>query len=109
MANKALLLLRKSLMSQYEAKVSDALKLMKNLQAVRDLAKSRASMGSKFRLGSRAQLQKSMRELRESSVNLRRQSVQQSSQRNGVYASEQNGVNTSPDGYLSIDQVMVTR
>ncbi|XP_075250138.1 inositol 1,4,5-trisphosphate-gated calcium channel ITPR2-like isoform X3 [Convolutriloba macropyga] len=96
---------KKSLMSQYEAKVSDALKLMKNLQAVRDLAKSRASMGSKFRLGSRAQLQKSMRELRESSVNLRRQSVQQNSQRNGVYASEQNGVNTSPDGYLSIDQI----
>ena len=63
-------LFRKSLMSQYEAKITDALKMMKNLQTVRNMGKSRVSMGSRLKLGSRMNLQKSMRDLKKSMLDL---------------------------------------
>ena len=69
------ILLRKSLLSQYEAKIKEALKMMRNLQAnERDIGKSKSTFGSRFKLSSsRLQMMpnKSMKSLRKSSINMK--------------------------------------
>ena len=66
---------RKSLLSQYEAKIKEAWKMMRNLQAhEREIGKSKSAFGSRFKLSSsRLQMSsnKSMKNLKKSSLNVK--------------------------------------